>query len=318
MGNGKAIQHYVPQFILRNFHGDNDKQIHVFDTHDLKAYTANIRDVAAEFDFYEITINGVNISLEEALSVLETKTSTIVSKILKTKTINWISAEEKLILANFTAIQMVRTVNSKQMLIALDSLMRDFIEQGTGKPTDIPDMGKEQPTESMINLMINSEEELTRALLLKDLFLFRSSPNHPFVISDNPVIRDNNFHRSNVRGTAGLNCKGVEIFLPISPDLGLAFLCNSIFDEMENGLKKAKKFKQLGIQFDLEAVDRMYNSMLNLETLDCIDANVDYYNSLQLYNAERRIFSSQSDFSEYIDQINETPELKNPYRLAVK
>lgn len=87
---------------------------------------------------------------------------------------------------------------------------------------------------------------------------------------------------------------------------------------MENGLKKAKKFKQLGIQFDLEAVDRMYNSMLNLETLDCIDANVDYYNSLQLYNAERRIFSSQSDFSEYIDQINETPELKNPYRLAVK
>ena len=63
---------------------------------------------------------------------------------------------------------------------------------------------------------------------------------------------------------------------------------------------------------------KMHASMSRLETIECLAENIEYYNSLQLWNAERRLFSSHSDYSEFEDQIKENPELKNPYRLEVK
>ena len=49
-------QHYVPQFILRNFTVGDGKQIHVFDKQDEKSFRTNIRNIAAETGFYNFDI----------------------------------------------------------------------------------------------------------------------------------------------------------------------------------------------------------------------------------------------------------------------
>ena len=213
---------------------------------------------------------------------------------------------------------MMRTANTKQVFIELDAKMREFIQQGTGESLNIPKMSFEQPTESMIQMMINTEGPLMKALMEKDLFLLKAPSNHPFVISDNPVFRDNIFNRESNRGVTGLNCKGVEIYLPISPELCFAFYCSSIFDEIQEGLIKAQKLKNFGLPIDLESIEMMHNSMKKLETMQLNKANVEYYNSMQLWIAERRLFSSRADFSEYKNQIKETPKLKNPHRFATE
>jgi len=49
-------EHYVPQFILKNFTVGNGKQIYVFDKHDEKSFKTNIRNIAAETGFYNFNI----------------------------------------------------------------------------------------------------------------------------------------------------------------------------------------------------------------------------------------------------------------------
>lgn len=70
-------QHYVPQLLLREFAFAKKKEwyVHVFDKRSKKHFRANIRNVAAERGFYEISRENRTINFERELSVLEEKTA---------------------------------------------------------------------------------------------------------------------------------------------------------------------------------------------------------------------------------------------------
>jgi hypothetical protein len=80
----KAAQHYVPQFILRNFACNEKKtQIWVFSKKTSKIFQTNIRNVASEKDFYDIPIDGKEFSFDPTLTQLETYAAPIIKKIVK-------------------------------------------------------------------------------------------------------------------------------------------------------------------------------------------------------------------------------------------
>jgi len=61
------LQHYVPQFILRNFTTGKGNQIFVFDKQEEVAFKTNIRNIASESGFYNFDINGYQFTIEPGL-----------------------------------------------------------------------------------------------------------------------------------------------------------------------------------------------------------------------------------------------------------
>jgi hypothetical protein len=77
------LQHYVPQFFLRNFTIKKGKNhfIYCFDRFEEKEFRTNVRNIACENYFYE---EKGKQNLEKNLSLLESQSSKIIREIIKT------------------------------------------------------------------------------------------------------------------------------------------------------------------------------------------------------------------------------------------
>lgn len=102
-------QHYVPQFILRNFTVDDGKQIHVFDKQDEKSFRTNIRNIAAETGFYNFDIKEYKFTIELGLSDLESSTCVAFEKIIKERSISNLDDDDRSKIAYFISVQIYRT-----------------------------------------------------------------------------------------------------------------------------------------------------------------------------------------------------------------
>ena len=70
--NGIAkVQHYVPQFLLRNFGNGKKNQLYVFDKQKARSFASNTRNIACESRFYDFQVDGEEFSIEPALSKIE-------------------------------------------------------------------------------------------------------------------------------------------------------------------------------------------------------------------------------------------------------
>ncbi|MGA3715913.1 DUF4238 domain-containing protein, partial [Escherichia coli] len=67
-------------------------------------------------------------------------------------------------------------------------------------------------------------------LLSKDWYLLETRPEHPFYVSDNPVVLENR-NDFGVYGNIGLAVPGIQIYLPLSSTLMLAMYCPSIREQ---------------------------------------------------------------------------------------
>ena len=64
-------QHYVPQFLLKNFSYGKKYKIFAFDKAKVDSFGTCVRDSASENGFYNLTIDGETHTLEHKLSKLE-------------------------------------------------------------------------------------------------------------------------------------------------------------------------------------------------------------------------------------------------------
>ena len=84
------IQHYVPQFLLKNFTIGKKLQVWVFDKQTGKIFKSHVKNVASENGFYNFTIKGNEYTIEPSLSDVETHASKIVKGIIRNKRIGGI------------------------------------------------------------------------------------------------------------------------------------------------------------------------------------------------------------------------------------
>lgn len=68
-------------------------------------------------------------------------------------------------------------------------------------------------------------------LLSKEWYLLETKPEHPFFVSDNPVVMENS-NDLGPYGNIGLVVLGIQIYLPLSSMLMLAMYCPSIREKM--------------------------------------------------------------------------------------
>lgn len=322
---GKAQrQHYIPQFLLRNFSAHKKRQICVYDKATGKSFSTNIKNIAAEHSFYDFTFEDSEYTIEPALAQIEGNTAQLFKHIKEQESVNGLTKENKIVLAQFFAIQLTRT---KQWRARTDDLIIKAREEIRSRGFD-PNQLDELKVFSENEKKISSIRQMFKCdvfaphFINKTWMLQKTTRTRPFYIGDHPIV----MHNSNdfgPYGNIGFAVRGIEIYFPISRYLVLGMWCPSI----ETGLRQnISNHKSLSFQHSLLAPNSDSKSLLVEQLLNCIESgaamptypeNVKFLNSLQVYYAERFVFSCSSDFNLIERMISNNPEIKKGPRVTI-
>jgi hypothetical protein len=294
-----AIHHYVPQFLLRNFCVGAKPKLWTYDKSTGKSFETNVRNIAGERDFYELTAGEATVSLEEGLSRLETQAASVIDRIISARSLGVLSEEDRVLLAVFVATQMQRGPNQRESLLALNQELRRALRnrfgmEGADFPELTPDEAKAITMQSLMEPHKFAEHILNKAWLM-----FETMPTTPFYIGDNPVTLQNNTEGYGpLRGNLGLAVPGIEIYFPISSTQTLAFFCRSHEAMIRDGVERMLNTMIRNPDFEMGFGEllKWRRAFRTGVPLPSSPDNVLNHNSLQVRNAERYVFSSQPDF----------------------
>jgi hypothetical protein len=123
------IQHYVPQFLLRNFGNGKKDQVWVYDKSSTRSFPSNTKNVASESRFYDFEYKGQPLSIEPWLSELEGHAKSVISTILEADSLSSLAGEQKHVLASFLAVQLTRTKTFREQWNAFPRMLKDRLEK---------------------------------------------------------------------------------------------------------------------------------------------------------------------------------------------
>jgi Protein of unknown function (DUF4238) len=308
-------QHYVSQMMLRGFEtAPGSEQVYVFDKQTGRKFVTSIRNVAAERGYYDL---GDALTLDVGMNRADATASRIINKIRARHSLAGMPQRDREILAGFVVLQLLRTRGFQESYRHLGHAMVNAVkERGLKPPTEWDaDLIAERQREEYLRLIPEFLRDFLPHLLKKDLFLFKTTHSVPFCISDNPVALHNTVNDGDgIRGTLGLAVQGIEIYLPISSALTLAYICPSVgrvYEVQQLLLQGMGGFINEDAFYYLQARDLGKAKMLKPES-------VRFQNSLQILNAERFVFSSRDDFEDATDMVAKDPEARFGRRVIVE
>lgn len=292
-------QHYVPQFLLRNFAiGKKQKaKLWVLDKRNASIFQASVRDVAHENMFYEYRNEAGTYNFEGVLEKLDSKAARIIHDIVASSILPR-TGEKSIWLSYYVIAQMLRTPVIRKDMDNIRELIihkfgREIAFEGDSKP--IADYGHEDSKVSSIRL-IRDVPNLAKLLQEKVWILCQAPDTAPFVIADNPVSKHNMIDRG-PRGNLGLKNDGIELYMPLSPRLSLHVMCPKI-------ATAALRTPELA--------ERYSGAMTDKGTVHLRPENVDFVNSLQVVWAERFVYARHREHLEMpLDMLQTNPELRH-------
>ena len=297
------VQHYVPQFLLRNFGNGKKDQVWVYDKSSARAFPSNTKNVASESRFYDFEYQDQTISLEPWLARLEGSAQSVVRFILETDSVATLADEQKQILAAFLAVQLTRTKTFREEWDAFPRMLREHFQRngdevapGSQAEELIQDLPANDLKEQTARVTYKAPETYAAQFLNKDWVLAATTRKAPFLLSDNPLTRQNMIDRPN-RGNLGLALPGIEIYFPLSPTRALAMWCPTLTETVHRGaLALMSRTGSTARTPDPHGVIGMSDALLSGAPVQYSPENVENFNSLQVIWSERHIFSSINDF----------------------
>lgn len=279
------LQHYVPQFYLRNFALKKKKKylINCFDKIAEKSFTSNVANIACESYFYD---KGDFQPLEKELGTLETKSSKIIRKIVKSKDLNILNDSERKVLSEFIATQDIRTRESIKDLensVKAELLKREVNISPEEAKKIIEESYDENLTKDVHRMMLSKESisQFVEPISKMIWILYLNQTEIPFWISDHPVNRYNHFDLSPY-GNMGLLSPGINIYFPITPKISLFLADPKVFD------------KHLS--------DNTTDILSDVE-------NIIFQNHLQAIHSYKHVLSNNEDFSLLKEMVKDNPQL---------
>ncbi|QPF76186.1 DUF4238 domain-containing protein [Roseateles sp. DAIF2] len=317
------VQHYVPQFLLRNFGNGKKDQVWVYDKSSARAFPSNTKNVASESRFYDFEYQGQTISLEPWLSQLEGNAQSVIRSILEADSLATLTNEQRQILAAFLAVQLTRTKTFREQWDALPRLLREHLQRngdqvaaGSQAEELIRDIPPNDLKEQAARVIYKAPETYASQFLNKDWVLAATTRKAPFLLSDNPLTRQNMVDRPG-RGNLGLALPGIEIYFPLSPTRALAMWCPTLTETVHRGaLTLMSRNGSTATVHDPNGIIRMSDALLNGDPVLYSPENVENFNSLQIIWSERYIFSSANDFQLAQTMLSKHPSLKKGPRPA--
>jgi hypothetical protein len=291
-------QHYVPQFLLRQFgHGKKLKEkLWVLDKRNASVFSAAVRDAAHENKFYEYHCEAGSADFEKLTEKLDTKVAPIVSDVLRSRRLPR-TGENFIWLTYLVAAQMLRTPTSRRDMENVRELI--IHKWGPevafeGDPRSIGEYGPEDSKISSIQ-MLRDVPRFAKILQEKVWCLCKAPVDSPFIISDNPVTRHNMLDRW-PRGNLGLENRGIEAYMLLSPRLSLQIICPSIAG---------------AVLLTPELTEVYGRALRDEEPVKIRPENVEFTNSLQVIWAERFVYAGDRDHLKMpLDMLRTNPELR--------
>lgn len=325
------LQHYVPKFMLRRFSSGKKDLVHAYDKHNDKVFAFSTSKkskvgVAAERAIYDFEFQGVPMTLEPSLSKLETKAAEATAKIIQSRQIDPEWHEERATLASFLAVQLVRTRATMATLDDLSERMEGYF-RSQGAPEEFFESALEVGEKAnarkahYVRMITNAPKDLAPLLLDKVWHLLRTDESDPFLMGDHPFARFNE-PGEGVRGTLGLRSKGVKIYFPLSPTLALCLMCRTNLDTMIDGVERidrllaAKTENAAALRAARSVTMPLIEAMLKGGVVKCRPESVEHFNSLQILEAERYVFSCKSDFVMVKEMIAADEAMRHGPRLV--
>lgn len=310
------VQHYVPQFLLKNFGRGKKDQLWVFDKSKGRSFFTNAKNVASESRFYDFELDGEAISLEPILTKIESAAKRVVERILNEDTLGVLGEEERGQLAVFCSIQMARTRSFREQWLYFPRMLReelekrgDKVEEGSQAEQLIQDFTENEVKAESGRFMLNAPEMFAEHFMSKHWVLAATDAKHPFLISDNPLTRQNMIERPH-RGNLGLTVPGIEIYLPLAPTRALGMWCTSLTTPI---LEQAEELRKFAPGY----AEALADAIRTGNPLPYAEENVENFNSLQVWQAERYVFSSKEDFALAHDMITADSRLRAGPRMKV-
>lgn len=297
-------QHYVPQLLLRGFTVPGTQQVCVFDKSNDRVFRTAIGNVAAEGGFYDFRVTEGLLTLEPALMRLESDVAPLLDRIRDSRSLATLNDLDRENLALFTIVQLQRTANFRARVAQASADLSARMRQIGIDPNSVVNHREMNGEEAKVvaSQLILTAHELVPFLLEKTWLLLEAPPDEFFYLSDNPVAlrnaRDFGFY-----GNIGLAVPGIEIYLPISSELTLGWVCASITEEFSAMLQKARRvLAELPISLkETEATIKRCSTYLEaVETgapIKLSPQNLMFHNALQVRHAERFVFSHADAFA---------------------
>lgn len=220
----KKRQHYVPRCYLRQFSIQGDEvRIGIYVVESGKFIPAGALSKQAYANFFY----GEDGFIEDALEKLEGAAAPILKRIAIERAIPRLSREERGSLLTFIAILGARTkgvveaneeVFAKGLSLAFGAGAEAASDQAGGRPASI--LASLNAALKMMPLY----SDLTCKLLVNSGVI-------PFITSDDPVIRYNQFleERTSRQAISSLNFRGIQVFVPVSPSTCLMLYDSAVY-----------------------------------------------------------------------------------------
>lgn len=294
--------HFVPRFLLRNFHTEKNI-LHVFDKSTSSIFKSNADNVGHENNFNTIQIDDDNINLEHLYDDVDASGSLVISKILKAENTWDLSDLEMVTLARFVAAQFLRTPKSRTQIKDFNEQLIDFVKKGKPEEEELPaNLTKLSESEAKLIALSSLQDVDEYASLILERHLVIYNTDIPLYISDNPV----KLHNQRPGKLPGLNVIGTDIYLPISANRILCFMCKSSRTILFNNIALLRKDRTK----IPPAMKTVFLSMVERKINSFSVPNTEFCNHLQVKSASRFIYSSSDDFSLAKEMTAENPNLK--------
>lgn len=293
-------QHFVPQFLLRNFGlgRKNKARVWVYDKAGKKCFNASVRDVGHENLFYEATSSdGRKLEGESFTQFADTRGAKAIEYILENRLLPLNSGKMGDLIC-FVALQIIRVPSTRNLLEFAKKHMIQKWGPNIHAEGDARPLAEYTEEDSKFSAILSLKDFRPIADDLKDkvCFLTQAPSTKRFIISDNPVVR-HNYLDYGPRGSLGTRKRGIHVFMPVSSKYCVEFLC----PETASKLSASTHGRDLLLSQSRGLPYR------------CVPENVEFVNSLQVIQSERWIYAREEmDLAIAAEMITEHRDLSVP------
>jgi len=315
MGRPKK-HHYVPQFLLRNFARVGGTRLYVFDKQNDRVFPASVADVAAENRLYEFSLGNVTATIESSLADFESKVAGVLREVLSNDNLAALTVYQRVVLSGLVAQLLLRSPQQRAAMRHINAELRQRVAAMGTDPDLLP----------QLKVFDNNEEKVFTASVLPDLmkqfipvitekaWILHSVPEDEMLyISDNPVVMHNEM-KFGLRGNLGLAVEGVEVYLPVSWSRCLGMYCPSVRSGLEAAYEEYQRLSAAGWQPlpppPPEEAVRLFEAFHTGKCSPLPRVSVEFVNSLQVWNAERYVYSGVDNFALARQMLASSPRLR--------
>lgn len=261
-------QHYVPRFFLKSFKS-KEKRINIYNLKREKA----IED-AGLYDQCKKSYMYGGEKIEGLISKYENEAAPVIKEITKNRRPPIEEDGSLYMMVSFIAIQFLRTERRGEMMNEMvDKMSKSIFEEDPNSPDiDLESIkvGYDNPVRIPLQnwgVIIDYISDLRYSIVL-------NKGSNSFMTSDDPVVKYNQYTESAEHPGTGALSVGLQIFLPVSPDV-----CILAYD------------------------DAIYKSDSLNRILYANEEDVDTLNMMQSINALENIYFDDYGMYEYVENI---------------